>query len=66
MGENISKITNIIMDYLDDDNQSALMFLADFEKAFDTVEHSPLWSALEELGFGILEVRQARSIGKDS
>ena len=24
--------------------------LVDFERAFDTVEHAPLWDALEELG----------------
>ena len=31
-------------------NQPMWLGLVDFEKAFDTVEHAPLWSALEELG----------------
>ena len=31
-------------------NVSLCLGLVDFEKAFDTVEHGPLWQALEELG----------------
>jgi hypothetical protein len=31
-------------------NMSLVLGLVDFEKAFDTVEHTPLWNALAELG----------------
>ena len=51
IGENIIRITNI-MDYLDENNQAALLLSADFEKAFDCLEWKFVEYCLNKFNFG--------------
>ena len=51
IGENIRLVLDMI-DFTNTTNLPGLMFLADFEKAFDKLEWSFLFQALEFFGFG--------------
>jgi len=42
--------TTLLIEKCNEFNIPVWMALVDFEKAFDTVEHEPLWEALRELG----------------
>lgn len=41
-----------LMEYLRKENNSALLFAADFEKAFDSIEHNFIFAVLKHFGFG--------------
>ena len=43
---------NDILEYTDNDNTEAILFSADFEKVFDSVDHTFLFATLTEFGFG--------------
>ena len=51
IGENILNITNL-MDYLDDNNEAAILLSADFEKAFDCLEWDFIEYCLNQFNFG--------------
>ena len=51
IGECIRKVLDIIS-YCEDNSQSGLLFFADFEKAFDSVERKFLFRALVSFNFG--------------
>ena len=42
--------SSLLLERCSEWNQTVWLALVDFEKAFDTVEHAPLWQALETLG----------------
>lgn len=51
IGENIRHIYDVI-DNLNDNNKPGLLFFADFEKAFDSLDHIFLLKTLDYFNFG--------------
>ena len=51
IGESVCLI-NDILEYTDENDIEAILFSADFEKAFDSIEHSFIISTLKAFGFG--------------
>ena len=51
IGESIRVIQDLV-DFADLEEQESLIFSFDLEKAFDSVDHYILFSALREFGFG--------------
>ena len=49
IGESV-RLMNDILEFTD--NNEAILFSADFEKAFDSVDHTFLFATLTEFGFG--------------
>ena len=46
------RLINDILEYMDENDIEAILFFADFEKAFDSIEHSFITSTLKAFGFG--------------
>ena len=51
IGESV-RLINDILEYTDENDIEAILFSADFEKTFDSVEHSFIISILRAFGFG--------------
>ena len=51
IGENI-RISFDTIDYLNKQNKTGLLFFADFEKAFDSINHKYMFKCLEKMNFG--------------
>ena len=51
IGENIRTIIEIIEDANENDN-NGMIFFADFEKAFDSLDHTFIYKCLEHFNFG--------------
>ena len=64
IGESVRLINNIL-EYTDENNIEAILFSADFEKAFDSVEHSFIISTLRAFGFGYALLQWAETFLKN-
>ena len=51
IGENIRTIFEVI-EYLNDEDKAGLIFFADFEKAFDSIDHEFIFKTLNYFNFG--------------
>ena len=51
IGENIRTIFEII-EHLNDENEPGLIFFADFEKAFDSIDHNFIFKVLNYFNYG--------------
>ena len=51
IGESIRLIDDLL-EYVDKENLDALIFAADIEKAFDSIEHNFMFATLTRNGFG--------------
>ena len=51
IGESV-RLINDILEYTDENDMEAILFSADFEKAFDSIEHSFIISTLRAFEFG--------------
>ena len=65
IGESVRLISDIL-EYTDDNDIDAILFSADFEKAFDSVDHCLLFSALKSFGFGPDFIQWVRTLFKNS
>ena len=51
IGESVRLINNML-EYADKNNIEAILFSADFEKAFDSIDHTFILVVLKSYGFG--------------
>ena len=51
IGESIRLISDIV-EYTAEHEEVGILFSADFEKAFDSIEHTIIFAAFEFFGFG--------------
>ena len=65
IGESV-RLLNDILEYTDNNNIEAILFSADFEKAFDSVDHTFLFATLTESGFGRDLIQWVKTFLKDS
>ena len=56
---------NDILEYTDNNNIEAILFSADFEKAFDSVDHTFLFATLTGFGFGPDFIQWVKTFLKD-
>ena len=61
IGESI-RLINDILEYIDSNETEAILFSADFEKAFDSIDHSFLFAVLESFGFGPNFIQWVRTL----
>ena len=64
IGESV-RLLNDILEYTDNNNIEAILFSADFEKAFDSVDHTFLFATLTEFGFGRDFIQWVKTFLKD-
>ena len=65
IGESVRLISDIL-EYTDDNDIEAILFSADFEKAFDSIDHCFLFSVLKSLGFGPDFIQWVKTLFKNS
>ena len=61
IGESIMLISNIL-EYTEDNSMGGILFSADFEKAFDSIEHKFIFATLQSFGFGTQFIYWVRTI----
>ena len=61
IGESICLITDLLA-YMQENSIGGILFSADFEKAFDFVEHSFIFATLKSFGFGAQFIQWIRTI----
>ena len=61
IGESIRLITDLLA-YTEQNSIGGILFSADFEKAFDSVEHSFIFATLKSFGFGAQFIQWIRTI----
>ena len=65
IGETVRLISDIL-GYTYDNDIEAILFSADFEKAFDSIDHYFLFSFLKSFGFGPGFIQWVRTLFKNS
>ena len=65
IGESVRLIGDIL-EYTDDNDIEAILFLADFEKAFDSIDHCFMFSVLKSFSFGPDFIQWVRTLFKNS
>ena len=65
IGESV-RLINDILEYIDSNDIEALLFSADFEKAFDSIDHCFLFSVLESFGCGLEFLKWVRVLFKNA
>ena len=53
-----------ILEYVEENELSGILFSADFEKAFDSIEHPYIFAALQLFGFGLEFIQWVRTFLK--
>ena len=61
IGESV-RLINDVLEFTDHEKTEAILFSADFEKAFDSIDHSFLFSALKCFGFGDKFIQWVRTL----
>ena len=59
------RLISDILDYTEDHGNDGLLFSADFEKAFDSIEHPFILATLDSFGFGPQLLQWIRVISKN-
>ena len=65
IGESVRLISDIL-EYTDDNDIEAILFSADFEKPFDSIDHCFLFSVLKSFGFGPDFIQWVKTLFKNS
>ena len=65
IGENILTIFEVF-EHLNEENKSGLIFFADFEKAFDSVDHNYIFKVLDYFNFGNSFISWIKMFYKDA
>ena len=65
IGESVRLIEDLL-EYADQGNENGILFAADIEKAFDSVEHSFIYATLEKFGFGGNFIQWIRTLLNDA
>ena len=60
IGESIHLISDIL-EYTEENDISGILFSADFEKAFDSIEHAFLFAVFKSFGFGLPFIQWVRT-----
>ena len=60
------RLIDDLLKYAEDENVDGILFAADTEKAFDSVNHNFMFAALKRFGFGNDFVRWIKTISKKS
>ena len=60
------QLINDILEYADSNDIEVILFSADFEKAFDSIDHCFLFSVLESFGFGPELLQGVRTLFKNA
>ena len=60
------RLNDDLLKYAEDENGDGILFAADIEKAFDSVDHNFMFAALKRFGFGNDFVRWIKTIFKKS
>ena len=55
-----------LLEYADQEHEDGILFTADIEKAFDSVEHSFISATLEKFGFGGIFMQWIRTLLNDA
>ena len=55
-----------MLEYTDQENEDRILFAADIEKAFDSVEHSFIYATLKKFGFGGNFIQWIRTLLSDA
>ena len=55
-----------LLEYADQENEDGILFAADIEKAFDSVEHSFIYATLKKFGFGGNFIQWIRTLLSDA
>ena len=58
------RLTDDLLKYAEDENIDGILFAADIEKAFDSVDHNFMFAALKRFGFGNDFVQWIKTIFK--
>ena len=61
IGESIRLIMDLLQ-YTEENSIGGILFSADFEKAFDSIEHSFIFATLKSFGFGFQFIQRIRTI----
>ena len=61
IGESVRLITDLLA-YTEENSIGGILFSADFEKAFDSIEHSFIFSTLKSFGFGAQFIQWIQTI----
>ena len=64
-GESVGLIEDSL-EYADQENEDGILFSADIEKSFDSVEHSFIYATLEKFGFGGNFIQWIRTLLNDT
>ena len=65
IGESIRLVTDIL-EYTAEHEEVGVLFSADFEKAFDSIEHTFIFATLESFGFGPQFIQWVRTFLKNA
>ena len=65
IGESIRLVSDIL-DFTEEKSIGGILFSADFEKAFDSIEHPFLLAVLKSFGFGPQFIHWVRTIFKNA
>ena len=65
IGESVRLIDDLLK-YTEEENSDGILFAADIEKAFDSVDHNFIYATLKKFGFGSDFIQWIKTLSKNS